>query len=128
MRERVVFDRMPPTPDRLVWCEWLRRHGINPSQVAVRYLERREDTYQIVYVTWEVVYSQVPRRRPNILTDWMPGDPLVTRVEEYDIVREMRPIEVAFQLEARPLPWPPVPPWPTKIDFDDENGRGYFCS
>lgn len=122
MTTRVHFTRMPPTPERLVWCEWLRKHGINPSDVLVDFIECREETYQIVYATYEIGYTQVPVPRK-------PGVPIWDVVEEpsYEIRKEMLKVEVVFQLEARPLPWPPVPPWPTeapsKITFAPENGR-----
>lgn len=109
MRDRVEFDHLPPTPERLIWCEWLRRHGIDPSHVAVAFIERQEDTCRIVYATYEVVYTQVPVR-PEVSPFSSPSTWF--EVPEYRIEREMRLVDVVFQLEAKPLPWPPVPPWP----------------
>lgn len=33
--ELQVFDRLPEEPERLAWCEWLTRHGIDPSDVVI---------------------------------------------------------------------------------------------
>jgi hypothetical protein len=50
MTERVEFDSMPPEPERLIWCDWLRWHGIDPNQVAVPgWIERHADARRIQY-------------------------------------------------------------------------------
>lgn len=112
MTDRVDFyGKRPPEPEAQVWCEWLRRHGVDPSHVLCDFIERREDTYQLVYTDMEVYYSQVPRlARPRFDL----GRPGELEISDYEIRRELRKVEKVFQLEAKPLPWPPVPPWPNR--------------
>lgn len=49
--ERVDFYTMPPRAEREVWCEWLLRHSIDPSDVVVPgWIERRPADYQVAYL------------------------------------------------------------------------------
>ncbi len=45
---------MPPEAERRVWCEWLRRHSIDPDEVLVPgWIERRPGAYQVAYLSAE---------------------------------------------------------------------------
>ena len=51
MSERATFHVMPPRAEREAWCEWLRRHSIDPSDVVVPgWIERRPAAYQVAYL------------------------------------------------------------------------------
>lgn len=83
----VSFDRLPPERERRVWQEWLRRHGVDPKDVAVPgRIERREAEYQLRYVA----YALTPD-----------GAKMLSR-DRTDVERVTR----VFQMEGRPLPFP----------------------
>jgi hypothetical protein len=84
---RVEFGDLPPDPVRLVWCDWLRRHGIDPNEVAAPgWIERRPDTFQIVYEAYVLGDKGMPVWDPR------------TR----GAIRTVR----VFQMEGPPLPFP----------------------
>lgn len=89
MIERVDFDRMPTESERLIWCEWLRKHGVNPNDViATGWIERRPDAYQLAYLSIELDDDGRPR---------------------YDRQRDdFVWTERVFQMEGPPLPFPDV--------------------
>jgi hypothetical protein len=88
--ERVEFTQMPPEAERLEWCEWLRRHGINPSEVPVPgWIERRVQEYRVAYLAYAL--NERGQRYLN--------------PEKTDAVREERYV----QLEGPPLPFPKAP-------------------
>lgn len=95
---------MPPEPERLIWCDWLKRHGIDPNQVLCDYIERRVDRCQLAYATFQHVKVPVPPV-VRLTVDSEPWE-----IEEIEIRTELRKVEVVFQLEAPPLPWPEMPP------------------
>lgn len=85
--ERVVLDRIPTKRDRLMWCEWLTHHGIDPDDVCVPgWIERREAERQVVWLA----YSRDERGRV-LLDDGRD-----------DVQREVH----VQQLEAHPSPFP----------------------
>jgi hypothetical protein len=88
--ERVEFTQMPPESERQEWCEWLRRHGINPSEVPVPgWIERRVPEYQV---------------RIHVYTRNEQGA-LIKNAERTGAVTETRIV----QLEGPPLPFPKAP-------------------
>jgi hypothetical protein len=85
--ERAEFTRLPPEAERLEWCEWLHRHGINPSDVSVPgWIERRVPEYRVAYLAYAL--NERGERYPN--------------PEKTGAVREERFV----QLEGPPLPFP----------------------
>lgn len=88
MIARAEFDRMPPEPERLAWCDWLRHHTINPHDVVATggWVEADYDTYRITYLA----YDRDEHGRKYIL----PGTE--------QAARSVR----VLQLEARPSPFP----------------------
>lgn len=100
MIERIEFPTCPPPDERAVWCEWLRRHGIDPNVVLVPgWIERRLDTYQVAYLSAELdeesgcIRWDRERREPVYVTG-------------------------IVQLEGPPLPFPSPPRHPDD-DFSD---------
>lgn len=86
MNDVLVFDKLPSEPVRLVMCEWLRRHGIDPNDVVVPgWIARDERTYAVRYLGFDRDAGEIR------LTD--DGKDLVRRVYR-------------VQLEGPPLPWP----------------------
>lgn len=80
------FDEPPPPAERLVWCEWLRRHGVDPSDVVIPgFIERRPDRYQLAY--------EACARNPD---------------GSYFLSADRQTVRVVhvFQMEAPPLPFP----------------------
>lgn len=53
MRDRREFYSLPPEHVRLIWCEWLRWHTIDPDDVLVApgFIEIDTDACQIRYLT-----------------------------------------------------------------------------
>jgi hypothetical protein len=88
---RVHFDQVPSERERLAWCEWFRRHGVNPDQVCVcpGWVERRVGAYQVAYLAYAL--NERGERYSN--------------PEHTDAVREVRVV----QLEGLPLPYPKFP-------------------
>ena len=86
--ERVEFDEAPPRAVREAWAEWLRKHGVDPSDVLASggWIERRPDAYQLRYA------SLVKGPDGRYLYDQ----------ERRTAVRETR----VFQMEGPPLPFP----------------------
>lgn len=87
MIERAEFDKLPPRAERDVWCEWLRRHSIDPSEVLVPgWIERRPETYQVAYLSAEFAENGTMR------WDRERGEPVY--------------LVAVAQLEGPPLPFP----------------------
>lgn len=87
MTERYEIDTLPPDHVRLPVCEWLRRHGINPDDVAVPgWIERQTDLYRLAYEGY-------------ICDDQ--GNILINKARD---AAQRRSTYV--QLEGPPLPWP----------------------
>jgi hypothetical protein len=105
--DRVEFSDLPPEPERLVWCEWLRRHGVDPRRVLATggFIERREDTCQLAYAAIE----RVRVATPPVVRFTHEGEPWDV-VESIQVEDKLAKVEVVFQLEAPPLPWPQMPP------------------
>lgn len=81
------FDRIPPEPERLIWCDWLRWHTIDPLTVAIPGWIRIDFArYLIIYLSYELDESGRPKVSPD--------DQTVLLVER------------VVQLEARPSPFP----------------------
>lgn len=77
--------RLPPEPARLVWCDWLRRHSIDPNDVIVPgAIIRSVDLRRVVYLT-------------------MARDATGRPVVDGDAVRT---VERVVQLESPPQPFP----------------------
>jgi hypothetical protein len=98
--DRIEFDTMPPDAERTAWCEWLRRHGIDPNVVLVPgWIERRPEAYQVAYLSAELdeetghIRWDTERRVPVFVT-------------------------AVAQLEGPPLPFPDPPRHPDD-DFAD---------
>ncbi len=86
MIERCDFDHYPAEPERLVWCEWLRRHSADPNRVVVPgWIERRPDTYQLAYSALS---------------------PLVDGRSQLDEHGDVVLVTEVVQLEGPPLPFP----------------------
>lgn len=82
--DRVMFHDVPAEPEWQAWREWLRYHGVDPSDVVLPgWIERNEEYFQIVYTT-----SFRGRKRPRGVID---AGPVTWRV---------------IQLDAPPLPFP----------------------
>lgn len=83
---RVEFGSLPREPIRLALCEWLRRHGIDPNNVAVPgWIHRQIDERRVRFLGYQEDYRTAPLPRD--------GDP--TEIQW-------------VQLEAPPLPLPDV--------------------
>lgn len=81
------FEHMPLEPERSVWLEWLRRHGVDPNDVAVSGgIERDEQNYRLIYTSYEWGSDGFPVIDP--------------------ITRDTITVERVFQLEGPPLPFP----------------------
>jgi hypothetical protein len=81
------FERLPPEPELSIWREWLRRHGVDPNDVAVSGgIERDEQNYWLIYTSFE----------------WGPDGLPVIDPETRDVVT----VDRVFQLEGPPLPFP----------------------
>jgi len=77
--------KRPPQAERLVWCEWFRRHGVDPKDVPIpTRIERHCDTYRLVYET----FSKDAHGKPY-----------------YDLSDLVR-VRTFVQLEGPPLPFP----------------------
>jgi hypothetical protein len=88
--ECVETDGLMPRRERLVWCEWFRRHGADPNDVPVdNRIERHPDTYRLVYE----VYVRNEQGACYL------------NAERTDAVRKIQ----VFQLEGPPLPFPEFP-------------------
>lgn len=88
--ERAEFWTMPPERERLEWCEWLHRHGINPSEVPVPgWIERHVQEYRVAYLAYAL--NERGQRYLN------PGRTDAVREERY------------MQLEGPPQPFPRAP-------------------
>lgn len=84
---RTFFPSRPSNTERLTWCEWFRKHGVDPADVALPgWVERREDERQLAYEAFE-------RDENGRITIAASGD---------EAARTVRVV----QLEAAPLPWP----------------------
>lgn len=46
---RREFPRCPRGAELAVWQDWLRRHGVDPDEVRVDFIERRPEQRQLVY-------------------------------------------------------------------------------
>lgn len=92
--ERREFDDLPAEGQRLIWCAWLRSHGIDPNCVIVPgWIERQPELRRIA---WETL-AEDDRGQFIVRDDWA--------------VRAVR----YLQLESPPLPFPddygtPAPP------------------
>lgn len=87
--ERIEFNDMPPHAVRETWAEWLRQHGVDPSDVVIPgWIERHPSTYRIVYASGA--------RDENGRFRW--------DRESRTVVPETH----VFQMEAPPLPFPDV--------------------
>lgn len=85
--DRRRFRHRPPEQLRRLYCEWLRRHGVDPGEVALPgWIERRPQLGQLAYEA----YQRGPDR--TILAD----------EAREKALREERVV----QLEGAPLPWP----------------------
>lgn len=90
--EVVRFAGMPPEHERLIWCEWLERHSIDPHRVAVPgFICRDVDNYRVVYETYE--------RDEN-------GEVVVTIEDGMPVCYV---VSTFTQLEGPPLPFPRFP-------------------
>lgn len=84
---RVEFDVLPPEPERLLWCDWLRAHGIDPKDVALPgWIERSDRNFQITFST----YARDERGRIQL------------NAERTEALRSTRTV----QLGEPPLPFP----------------------
>lgn len=56
MIARQEFPSIPPEADRLVWCDWLRHHTIDPNQVVALdgFIEVDSDARQIRYLAYNL--------------------------------------------------------------------------
>lgn len=88
MIDRAGFPEPPPEHIRLVWCDWLRRHAIDPADVAVApgWVEVDTSAYRISYLSYD--HDEHGRRY---------FDPVAG-----DMARVVRTV----QLDARPSPLP----------------------
>jgi hypothetical protein len=89
--DAVEFDRLPPEPERRIWCEWLRAHGVDPCDVAVPgWIERREAARQLVWLSQEGAAAH----GVDVCGNRVGWPTCILRV---------------LQLESPPLPWPTLP-------------------
>lgn len=83
------FERLPSEPTRLIWCDWLRRHSIDPNDVAV---------------SGEIVRD--PARRTVSYEGFQRDDQGEIVIDHARL--EARRVQVVVQLEAPPMPFPEV--------------------
>jgi hypothetical protein len=87
--ERVHFDMFPPEDVRERWCEWLRFHGISPSDVPIPgWIERDPANCRIRY-------RRLLRDDDDMIV-WNHGEP------------RPRTVEYTEQGEAPPKPFPGI--------------------
>lgn len=86
MIARVEINGLPSEDVRLAWCDWLRHHGIDPTHVALGFIEADSDTWQIRYVAYDL-------------------DDQGRRYATPDLLRASTS-ERVVQLAAPPLPFP----------------------
>jgi len=77
--------------DREIWQDWLRRHSVDPNDVAVPgWIRRNRQQYRVEYLAYALDEHGRVRLTPD----------------HTDAVREPRFV----QLEGPPLPFPPIGP------------------
>lgn len=88
---RVEWDGLPAEHERLAWCDWLTRFGIDPRDVAIMpgWLEADDETQQIRFLA--IVRDENGRTRLD------PGDP-----------SRIATVPRIVQLEAPAPPFPEV--------------------
>lgn len=79
----------PPDTERLVWCDWLRRHSIDPNDVAA----------PGTILRWPA------ERRVSYLAYAVDADGNLIVHDGY----EVEYVEHVVQLESEPAPFPEVP-------------------
>lgn len=87
---RIEWHGLPPEPERLAWCDWLTRFGIDPRDVATTpgWLEADDEARQIRFLALV--------RDENGRTSLDPDDPS----------RRLATVPSVVQLEAPALPFP----------------------
>ena len=86
--DRLEIDRVPSEPVRLVMCEWLRRHGVDPHEVVATrgWIERQPAAFRLAYLAY--------------VRD-------VDGAIQFDAEANSARVEPRYvQLEGPPLPWP----------------------
>jgi hypothetical protein len=55
MTVRKDFEQLPPEAIRLMWCDWLTHHTIDPDTVAIPgFIEIDHDAYRIAYLAFDL--------------------------------------------------------------------------